>query len=220
MLHKIITRLREPMNGFTHFIGFLFAVVAAILLIMQSVSPLKVYHLVSFSIFSIGMLLLYAMSTLYHWLPLSPKGIKRMRTIDHIMIFIMIAGTYTPICLIPLRESYGYPLLIGIWTTALLGVVFKLFWLTAPRWLSTAINIAMGWMAVLVIFPLLHLLDSSALLWLLAGGVFYTTGAVIYGMKKPNFFTIFGFHELFHVFVMLGSFSHFWMIYKYIGAFS
>jgi hemolysin III len=213
---KFITKLREPMNGFTHFIGFILAALASVLLLLQAVHPLRIYHFIAFTVFCTGMLLLYAMSTIYHWARLSPSGVKKLRTIDHIMIFIMIAGTYTPICLIPLRNSFGYPLLIGIWATALAGVIFKLFWLTAPRWLSTVIYISMGWMAILVIAPLLHLLETGALLWLFAGGVFYTTGAVIYGMKKPNLFSIFGFHELFHVFVMLGSFSHFWLMYKYI----
>ncbi|MDP4115728.1 MAG: hemolysin III family protein [Bacteroidota bacterium] len=213
----MIKKLREPMNGFTHFIGILFAIVATVLMINESLQPYKPYHLISFCIFGAGMFLLYTSSTLYHWLRLSEDGIKKMRRVDHIMIFILIAATYTPICLVPLRETIGYGVLAGIWGTAILGAMFKIFWLTAPRWLSTAIYLLMAWIALFIMFPLIHSLPLGALIWLLIGGVFYTVGAVMYGLKKPNLWPgVLGFHEIFHIFVLLGTFSHFWMIYKYI----
>jgi len=213
----MIKKLREPMNGFTHFIGILFAIVATVLMINESLQPYKPYHLISFCIFGAGMFLLYTSSTLYHWLRLSEDGIKKMRRVDHIMIFILIAATYTPICLVPLRETIGYGVLAGIWGTAILGAMFKIFWLTAPRWLSTAIYLLMAWIALFIMFPLIHSLPLGALIWLLIGGVFYTVGAVMYGLKKPNPWPgVLGFHEIFHIFVLLGTFSHFWMIYKYI----
>lgn len=213
----MIEKLREPVNGFTHFIGILFSILATVLMINATINPLKPYHLISFCIFGAGMFLLYTSSTLYHWLKLSEEGTKTLRRVDHIMIFILIAATYTPICLVPLRDTIGYGVLAGIWGTAIIGAIFKIFWLTAPRWLSTAIYLLMSWLAVFISIPLFKLLQVEAIIWLLLGGVFYTVGAIIYGMKKPNPYPgILGFHEIFHIFVLLGSFSHFWMIYKYI----
>jgi len=214
----IINKLREPMNGFTHFIGILLSIIATILLINLSVNPIKPYHLFSFSIFGIGMILLYTTSTLYHWLKISDTVTLKLRKVDHIMIFIYIAATYTPICIVPLRASFGWILLAAVWSVALVGITIKIFWMSAPRWLSTFIYILMGWLAVIVIFPLINGLQIGALMWLLAGGLFYTIGAVIYALKKPDPYPgILGFHEIFHLFVLAGSFSHFWMIYKYIA---
>lgn len=214
---KLTENLREPMNGFTHFVGALLSIIALILLIVSSLHPFKLYHLISFLIFGISLILLYSISTLYHWLKLSEKGIKNMRKADHIMIFVLIAATYTPICIVIFRGTFGWSLLIGIWTIALGGIIIKLFWMTAPRWLSTSIYILMGWMAVLVSYPLFRMLQPQALAWLVIGGISYTAGAVIYALKKPDPFPgILGFHEIFHLFVMFGSFSHFWVMYKYV----
>jgi len=205
------------MNGFTHFIGIIFSFIVTILLISSSLNPYKPFHLILFLIFGLGMILLYTTSTLYHWLKLSEAGIKKMRKADHIMIFIYIAATYTPVCIIALRGNLGWGLLAAIWCVALGGIIIKIFWMNAPRWLSTFIYLLMGWLAVVVIYPLLDTLQTGALLWLLIGGLFYTIGAVIYALKKPDPFPgILGFHEIFHLFVLAGSFSHFWMIYKYI----
>ena len=214
----VIGKLREPMNGFTHFIGVILAVIGTISLINLSLHPYKPVHLISFSIFGIGMILLYSTSTLYHWLKLSEDGVKKLRKADHIMIFIYIAATYTPICIVALRGTLGWSLLIAIWLFALGGITIKLFWMNAPRWLSTVIYILMGWSAVVAIYPLFKILPLSALLWLLGGGLFYTVGAVIYALKKPDPYPgLLGFHEIFHLFVMAGSFSHFWLMYKYIS---
>jgi len=164
------------------------------------------------------MILLYTTSTLYHWLKISDVVTLKLRKVDHIMIFIYIAATYTPICVVALRASFGWLLLAAVWSVALVGITIKIFWMNAPRWLSTFIYILMGWLAVIVIFPLINALQIGALMWLLAGGLFYTIGAVIYGLKKPDPYPgILGFHEIFHLFVLAGSFSHFWMIYKYIA---
>lgn len=205
------------MNGFTHFVGAILSVTALILLIVSSLHPFKPYHLISYFIFGISLILLYSISTLYHWLKLSEKGIKNMRKADHIMIFVLIAATYTPICFVPLRGILGWSLLLGIWTIAFGGIIIKLSWMTAPRWLSTSIYILMGWLAVLVSYPLFRMLQPQALAWLVIGGISYTAGAVIYALKKPDPFPgILGFHEIFHLFVMFGSFSHFWVMYKYV----
>lgn len=213
----ILKNLREPMNGFTHFIGIILSLIGTYLLINLSVNPYKPYHVVSFFIFGFGMILLYTTSTLYHWLKLSNDGIMKLRKADHIMIFIYIAATYTPVCIVALRDSLGWVLLAAVWSVALGGIIIKIFWMNAPRWLSTIIYILMGWLAVLVIYPLFSALPTGAVIWLITGGLFYTIGAVIYGLKKPDPFPgILGFHEIFHLFVLLGSFSHFWMMYLYI----
>jgi hemolysin III len=214
----LIKNLREPMNGFTHFIGVIFAIIGTILLISISLNPYKPHHFISFSIFGFGMILLFTTSTLYHWLKLTDVGTMKLRRADHIMIFIYIAATYTPICIIALKGTLGWGLLIAVWFVALVGIIIKTFWMNAPRWLSTFIYILMGWLAVIIIYPLVNAVQIDAMIWLLIGGLFYTIGAVIYALKRPDPLPgILGFHEIFHLFVLLGTFSHFWMMYKYIA---
>ena len=213
--------LRDPVNGLTHCIGAVLAVIGLILLIYKSIDPVKPWHLVTFSVFGAGLILLYTSSTLSHWLPFSEKGIQRMRRVDHMMIFILIAATYTPICLIPLRGPWGWSLFGSIWGLATLGIVLKIFWLQAPRWFSTSVYIVMGWVVVVGAWPLVKALHLDGFLWILAGGLFYTCGAIIYALKKPNPWPrVFGFHEIFHVFVMLGSLSHYWVMYRYVVPFN
>ena len=210
--------IRDPMNGLTHFIGFCFAIVGLKMLIDISINPINVMHVVTFSVFGVGMILLYLASTLYHWLPLSEKGTRFLRKIDHTMIFIYIAATYTPICLVGLKGVWGWSIFGCVWAMALGGIITKFFWLDAPRWLSTGFYLAMGWAAIVGIWPLIEALQVGALLWLLAGGIFYSIGAVIYAVKRPDPWPGFlGFHEIFHLFVMAGSFCHFWAIYEYIS---
>lgn len=205
------------MSGLTHFIAALLAVAGLVLLIIKSSHPVEPWHLVSFIIFGAGMILLYSASTLYHWLPFSDKRTLLLKKIDHIMIFILIAATYTPICLIPLRGPWGWSLFGSIWGMAVLGIFMKLFWIKAPRWFATLIYVVMGWLALVAIWPLFQAVQIEAFEGILLGGLFYTIGAVIYATKKPDPVPgFFGFHEVFHVFVMLGSFSHFWVLYKYL----
>lgn len=208
------------MNGFTHFIGIILSIVATLLLIIKSNDSQSLIGVISISVFGISMILLFTASTLYHWLKLSEEGIKKLRKADHIMIFVYIAATYTPICIIVLKGYIGWLLLIAVWLVAIFGVIIKLFWMNAPRWLSTLIYVLMGWLAVVVIYPLFSSLEIDALLWLFTGGLFYTVGAIIYALKKPDPFPgILGFHEIFHLFVLAGSFSHYWVMYKYISIF-
>lgn len=209
--------LRDPMSGLTHCVGGLLAVLGTILLISRSVSPVLPWHVVTFSVFGGAMILLYTASTLYHWLPLSDKGIRVLRRIDHSMIFFYIAATYTPICLIPLRGGWGWSLFGCAWGLAVAGIMFKIFWLNTPRWLSTGIFLGMGWMVLVGVYPLVLNLSTGALFWLTTGGVLYSIGAVIYALKRPDPWPgFFGFHEIFHVFVMAGSFCHFMLMYRYI----
>jgi hemolysin III len=205
------------MSGLTHCIGALLAVFGTILLILRSVSPVLPWHVVSFSVFCGAMILLYTASTLYHWLPLSEKGTRVLRRVDHSMIFFYIAATYTPICLIPLRGGWGWSLFGVVWGLAAAGIVLKIFWINAPRWLSTGLFLGMGWMVLVGVYPLVLNLSTGALLWLTSGGLLYSVGAVIYALKRPDPWPVFfGFHEIFHVFVMAGSFCHFMVMYRYI----
>lgn len=204
------------MNGLIHFIGFVLAVIGTVFLIIKACSPVKPVHIVTFSIFGAGMIFLYLTSTLYHWLPLSEKGIRLLRKADHIMIFFIIAATYTPVCAIPLKGPWGWSILSGVWLLAAAGTVTKIFW-DAPRWLSTSIYLLMGWFIIVAAWPLIRTLQLEAFIWLLAGGIFYTTGALIYGIQKPDPWPpFFGFHEIFHIFVILGTSAHFILMYRYV----
>ena len=206
---------KDPISGLSHFIGIILSIAGLILLVIK-VSTGKPWHLVAFLVFGASMILLYTASTLYHWLPLSEKGTAYLRKLDHSMIFLLIAGTYTPVCLIPLRGAWGWSIFGSIWGLALFGIGYKSIWFNAPRWLSTAIYTIMGWLIIIAIWPLIQVVPWQGMIWLLVGGLFYTGGAIIYGIKKPNPWPeVFGFHEIFHIFVLFGTISHFWMIYRY-----
>lgn len=209
-------KLRDPVSGLTHLFGVVLSIVALVLLVYFSAVQATVWHVVSFSIFGASLILLYLASTLYHLLPLKEKGIRVLRKIDHMMIFVLIAGTYTPVCLVALRGAWGWSLFGCVWGLAAAGFVLKLLWLHAPRWLYTSIYMFMGWLVVIAFWPLLKAVPISGVAWLVAGGFFYSIGAVIYALKRPNICKYFGFHEIFHLFVMAGSTCHFWMMYQYI----
>ncbi|MGB5848404.1 MAG: hemolysin III family protein [Ignavibacteriaceae bacterium] len=213
----MVKSFRDPISGLTHFIGIILSVIGTIVLLTRNEEPFTVYHTTSFLIFGFSMTLLYTISTLYHWLPLSEKNLIIVRKIDHIMIFVFIAASYTPVCLITLRESWGWIILGIVWGLTLAGFFLKLFWINAPRFLYTSIYLVMGWIIIAAILPLSKVMPSQGLLWLALGGIFYSAGAVIYAIKKPDPLpNVFGFHEIFHLFIMAGSFSIFWMIYKFV----
>ena len=209
--------MKDPMSALTHFIGFLAVIPCFIFLLVKAREEADLLLFVGFLVFGMSLIMLYSASTIYHMLRLSEEKTKLLRRIDHMMIFVLIAGTYTPICLIPLRGEGGWGLLAVIWGIALAGILLKIFWLSAPRWLSTFIYISMGWLAVWILIPLEKAVSWAGVAVLLAGGIAYTVGAVIYGLKKPNFtFKHFGFHEIFHVFVMIGSGFHIAFMFRFI----
>lgn len=213
MLHKI----KEPMNSLTHLIGVILSIIGTSVLIVLAVQDATVWHVVCFAIFGASMILLYTASTLYHALPLSERGIQVLHRIDHMMIFVLIAGTYTPICLVPLRGGWGWTIFGIIWGLAIVGILLKVFWFDAPRWLSTSFYVAMGWVAIIAFIPIIKTIPLAGVAWLVAGGVFYTIGAVIYGLKKPDIFKKYlGFHEIFHIFVLFGTLCHFVLMIQYI----
>jgi hemolysin III len=166
------------------------------------------------------MILLYTASSLYHALPVKEKTLELLRKLDHSMIYVLIAGTYTPICLLVLEGGWKWGLFTTIWSLAIIGIIKKFLWMNAPRWLSTLFYLGMGWLAVIIFPTLMEKLPLAFLVWIGIGGLAYTLGAVIYGIQKPNPIpNWFGHHEIWHLFVMAGTFSHFWAIYYYLSGY-
>lgn len=212
--------IREPGSAITHFIGMLMAVFAAVPLLVKAGVSSGGEHFMAMAIFIASMILLYAASAAYHSVNLADRYLRVFRKLDHMMIFVLIAGSYTPVCLIVLGGELGYTLLALVWGIALAGMLVKAFWITCPKWFSSAIYIAMGWVCVLVFGRLFDTLSTAAFLWLLAGGIIYTVGGVIYALKLPLFNSRhreFGSHEVFHLFVMAGSLCHFIFMYFYVA---
>lgn len=210
--------VREPINAYTHLIGAGLSFIGTILLLTQggSGSPLTTTAAVSSIIFGLSLILLYTASGIYHLVQAKDSVLLKLKKLDHCMIFILIAGSYTPFCLISLEGVWKWGIIITVWSLALVGITLKLCWIDMPRWLSTGFYIGMGWVALFALKPLYAALTTGAFFWLVAGGLMYTIGGVIYGIKKPNISTRFGFHELFHIFVMLGSTCHYWAVFKYV----
>ncbi|MFH1059357.1 MAG: hemolysin III family protein [Pseudomonadota bacterium] len=213
----MITCLKNPFSAISHLTGALLSVAALALLVTLAALYASAWHVVGFSIYGTAMVLLYTSSGLYHALNLGERGTRALRRLDHTMIFVLIAGTYTPLCLVPLRGAWGWWLIAAVWGAAAAGVVLTLAWLEAPRWISTLIYLVMGWAALAAVAPLLEAMPAGALIWLGLGGLFYSAGAVIYALKRPDPWPgRFGFHEIWHLFVMAGSFCHFWMMLAYV----
>ena len=211
--------IREPGSAITHYIGMMLAVFAAVPLLTKAGLSENIPCIVSFTIFMCSMILLYGASTLYHTVNLKGKALKLFKKLDHMMIFVLIAGTYTPVCVMVLGGKLGYSLLALVWGIAVIGMIIKAFWVTCPKWFSSLIYIAMGWVCVLVFKPLWNAMPHSAFFWLLIGGIIYTIGGVIYALKLPVFnakHKYFGSHEIFHLFVMGGSICHFIFMYFYV----
>lgn len=202
--------LKDPVSALTHLLGALLSLAGLVLLIQRSLTSGQTWPKIAFPIFGTSLLLLYTASTLYHALPLSPAGERALRKFDHTMIFVLIAGTYTPFCAGPLWGPWGWSLLVAVWTIAVAGCALKMLWLEAPQWLSLSLYLGMGWLVVLAIQPLCQHLSKASLAWMVAGGLAYTVGAVFYGSRWPNPWPrVFGHHEIWHVFVLTGSAAHF-----------
>jgi hemolysin III len=211
-------RLREPINGITHAAGGLLAALGLGVLLATAASTGRLDQLVAFGVFGLSLIALYAASALYHLLPLSPSGVARLRTLDHMAIFVLIAGTYTPFCLLALDGVWRWGLLALIWGLALCGVLLKLLWMDASRWLSVVLYLGMGWVAVIAAPALFRAVPPDGITWMLAGGLVYSAGALVYGLKRPNPVPgTFGFHEVWHLFVIAGSACHFWAVLHYVA---
>lgn len=213
------TDKKEITSALTHLGGAIFGVIALSLLLIEAIKAGSLIALTSFLIFGLSMIFLYSTSCVYHFIDSSKKKAKViMRKLDHIMIFVLISGTYTPVCLLILNKNIGYKLLTVVWSITIIGAFIKIFWINAPRWVSAGLYLGMGWMSVVVFMPLVRSMAAGGIFWLLSGGLLYTVGGVIYGLKKPAIDKPwFGFHELFHIFVLAGSFCHFMMMYFYVA---
>lgn len=211
-------KFREPVSGFTHLFGAIVSLIGLIAMLIKYITVGYSNNLVLISsiIFGLSLIFLYTASSVYHLVIASDGVIKFLRKLDHSMIFVLIAGSYTPICLISLQGYWRWGIFIAIWSLAILGVLLKIFWFNSPRILYTSFYIFMGWILVAALSPLSKVLSTAGFVWLFLGGIFYTIGGVIYAIKVPNISKRFGFHELFHIFVLMGSFSHFLLVYKYI----
>ena len=213
-------KVKDPGSAITHFIGMMMAIFASTPLLIKAARQPEKIHTIVLGIFISSMILLYGASTLYHTLDLSEKMNKLLKKIDHMMIFVLIAGTYTPICIITLPQPLGIQLLSLVWGIAFIGMIVKMFWVTCPKWFSSILYIGMGWTCVLAFTQLLNSLSGPAFGWLLAGGVIYTIGGIIYALKLPIFnekHKYFGTHEIFHLFVMGGSICHFIVMYAFVA---
>lgn len=200
----------EKFNIISHGIGFVLAIIGLILLCLRAIEFGETQHLVSVIIYGVSMAILYAASTLFH----SAKKLTRRRRLnifDHAAIYVFIAGSYTPFTLITLEGETGWWLFVTVWSFALVGVILKLFFTGKYDKISTAMYVLMGWLIVFAANPMMENLSKEGLIWLLAGGISYTIGAIFYSFDRMNFN-----HAIFHVFVLLGSICHFVSIYFYV----
>lgn len=212
----MLKKLREPVNGLTHFFAAIAALIGLFILLFLGWDSLG--KVLALTIYGISLVLLFAASAAYHMVRARPKVMEVLRKLDHAAIYLLIAGTYTPFCAILFEGFWKWGLLAIIWSLALIGIVVKIFIINAPRWLNAGIYILMGWLSIVAVGEMLRVLPLWALTWLLIGGIVYTLGAIVYITKFMNFWPgIFGFHEVWHIFVILGALAHFIAIAFFIA---
>ena len=212
----MLSKLREPISGLTHLVTAFFALIGMIVLLSAGWgTPGKT---ISLAIYGCSLVLMFASSGFYHTIKAQPKAAEVLRKLDHSAIYLLIAGTYTPMCYNFFNGFWKWGMLAIIWSLAVIGVVMKIFIINAPRWLTAGIYLFMGWLGIAAIGEMLAVMPAGALIWLLAGGIIYSLGAVVYIAKKPDFFPgIFGFHEVWHIFVILGALAHYISVLVYIA---
>lgn len=213
----MVFKNNEPLSSLTHALGALLSVAGLVLMVVFAALHGEATHVVGFSIFGASLIALYGTSAIYHFFPRETRIKKIFQRLDHTMIFVLIAGTYTPISLVMPQRAWGWSIFGVIWGLALLGMMLKLSGLKIREWITVAIYILMGWLALFAIKPLMLWLSAEALTWLFAGGVLYTFGCVFFALGnlfpgKPWF----SMHDVFHLFVMGGSFCHFWLMYRHV----
>lgn len=209
-------RIREPVNALSHLVGLVLAAVGTVVLLRLADTSAE---RVAFAVYGASLILLYGASTVYHSLHLSPPRLRRLRTLDHIAIYFLIAGTYTPVAMVTLHGPWGWTMLGIAWAIAVAGIPFKIWFLDAPVWLSTGIYLGMGYMALAAVAPLASRVSPGGLAWLVTGGLAYTVGAIIFARERPDPFPgVFGHHEIWHVMVLVGSACHFGFMLRYVAA--
>jgi hemolysin III len=211
-------KLREPANGLTHLAGVLLSVVALVVLMWVGITSGNLLVFIGLTVFGLSQLGLYTASTLYHSLRLSPAAEARLLRFDVMMVFVFIAGSYTPVCLIALHGVWRWGLLGLVWALVLGGLLFTTRWMNAPRWLSTAYYVLIGWAGLCAAPALFHILPVAGVYWMLAGGAVYTVGALIFILERPRLAPgVFDSHALWHLFVLVGSFCCFWLVVRYVA---
>ena len=215
---KIFRKAMDPVSSETHFIGAVLSLVTLIIMMVIAVKEgSNQQTVVGITVFGLSSISLYSASFIYHYYNANEdNNIKLiLRKLDHSMIYVLIAGTYTPVCLTYLDYPHSLYFLTAIWLIAIIGIIVKLFWMNAPRFISTIFYLLMGW-ALIFDLPAFSKVPLGCLGLIACGGISYTIGAIVYIVKKPNWFKTFGFHELFHIFVMIGSAFHFLAVIIYI----
>ncbi len=203
--------LRQPFSGLSHLVGAILSFFGLVFLLFRGWGDAT--REISYLLYGISLTLMFAASATYHLADSTDRVMLFLRKMDHSAIYLLIAGTYTPVCLLFLSGFWRIGLLSIVWAFGLIGITVKLFVIRAPRWTTAGIYLIMGWLCLLAIGEIVRALPAGALAWLIAGGLFYTVGAIIYITKKLDFYPgVFGFHEVWHIFVLLGAFSHFLMI--------
>ena len=209
--------IKDFWSSMTHFIGFIMSFCGSLFLMQRAFSTEEPIAIASMGIFSLSLMLLYAASTIYHTLDLDARRNQVLKKVDHMMISVLIAGSYTPVCLLALPVPSDRILLAVIWGLAIAGILIKAFWIYCPKWVSSVLYIGMGWACIFVLPMLFHTLTPSGFAWILTGGILYTVGGIIYALKLSVFnkkHANFGSHEIFHLFVMGGSICHFILMYS------
>ncbi len=208
--------VKDPISALTHLIGFIVSVtLTPVLFIKASYSLYATADLIALAIYRLSVSLLYRASTAYHTFILPGKGARILKKFDHMSIFVMIAGTYTPVCLLLMNRKTGVPLLTVVWIVAAIGMLVKAFWVYCPKYVSSIIYIAMGWAALFRIGTIRQQLGPGSFSLLLTGGIFYTVGGIIYALKI-RFNDDWSEHEIFHVLILLGSLCHYILIFTAI----
>lgn len=208
-------KMKEPVNTWTHFILFMAAIVGLVFLVLLSKNNTS--KLITMTIYGVSMIMLYGASSLYHWVKTTPQKELILKKVDHIAIYFLIAGSYTPVFYYGLEGAWRWAMLATVWILAIIGMALKIWFIHAPRYVSSAFYVSLGWIALVPFLQLIKNLPMGAIILMAVGGVVYTMGAVIYATKIFDFFPKrFGFHEVFHLFIGAGSIVHYLMVLIYI----
>ncbi len=212
----MIAKFREPVNAVTHLVAAALSMIGMLFLIFFGWgSTQKIWM---FIIYGLSLVLMFIASGVYHMVNAKESILLKLRKFDHSAIYLLIAGTYTPICLYFFKGFWQTGLIIIVWSFAIIGITIKLFIIKAPRWITAGVYLIMGWLAIMGVQEIIQRMPPASITWLVLGGLFYTIGAIIYITKRMDFYPgIFGFHEVWHIFVMLGAFCHYIVILRYIA---
>lgn len=210
------SHIREPFNAFSHFLAAIAALIGTIYLLIINWGQQNIW--IAFLIYGLSVISLFSSSALYHSSYGDDKKLLKLRKLDHSAIYLLIAGSYTPICVYFFSGFWQWGLLAIVWSFAIIGIVVKLFIIRAPRWVTAGVYLVMGWLCVIGFNEIINKMPIGAIVWLALGGLFYTFGAIIYITKRINILPgVFGFHEIWHIFVILGALSHFILMIRFIN---